>query len=121
VSTAKLIQARDPTLLTEAQFSQLVGEVARLGSWRKYHTFNSRRSAHGFPDLVLIRAPRLIFAELKTESGKTTAEQDVWLEALRALEGPTKGLVQTYVWRPHDFDSIVETLTGRRPVHREAA
>lgn len=120
MSTAKLIMARDPTLLTEAQFSSLVADVARLAGWKRYHTFNSRRSSFGFPDLVLIRSPRLIFAELKTEVGKTTEHQDEWLDALRALQGPTKGLVQTYVWRPRDYDDITEILTGRRPVKRAA-
>ena len=40
---------------TEKQFQQSVVEVARTLKWRVYHTHDSRRSAAGFPDLVLTR------------------------------------------------------------------
>ena len=53
-----------------------------------YHTFDSNsRQAKGFPDLCLVRGKRLIFAELKTDTGKLTADQEAWLIALGAVPG----------------------------------
>lgn len=82
----------------------------------------------GFPDLVLVKPPRLIFAELKTAKGKTTAAQDRWLEALRdvsrALDrqvtrpGDTEptyapARVEVYLWRPADLENAAVILAGQ--------
>ena len=110
-----LAEAR-PDLLTEAQLSGLVVEIARLGGWKlRYHTFTSRRSAHGFPDWVFVHPARqrILFAELKSEKGKLTGEQQEWIAGLELIPG-----VEVHVWRPSDWPSIVETLTGRRPVNK---
>lgn len=87
---------------------QLV-DLARLRGWKIYHTHDSTHSAAGFPDLVLCRPPRLVFAELKTDrrASKLTADQVEWLEALTAC---TKQGVETFVWRPSDFDDVREVL-----------
>lgn len=83
--------------------------AARLGWHRRYHTFDSRRSTYGFPDLVLVRRPRLIFAELKTETGRLTRDQQDWLEDLDAC-----GPAETYVWRPSDrFEMDRILLAGK--------
>jgi hypothetical protein len=37
----------------------------------------------GFPDLVMLRGPRLIVAECKSPRGRLSAEQDRWLAAFR--------------------------------------
>lgn len=81
--------------LTEAQWQELVVDFARLHGWRHYHTHDSRRSAAGFPDLVLVRGPELLFVELKSEKGRITPQQRQWLEALDAV-------TETHVWRPSD-------------------
>ena len=65
--------------MTEDQLQAAIIECARLFGWRHYHTFNSRRSVSGFPDLVLLKVPRIIFAELKTATGKLTDDQREWL------------------------------------------
>jgi hypothetical protein len=115
--TAKALLKHDPALLTESQWSGIVLELARLGQWQlRYHTWVSRRSPGGFPDWVLCKPPRLIFAELKSEVGKPTPEQEAWLAGLREVEAATKGLVQAYLWRPSDYPEVVEILTGRQPV-----
>ena len=90
--------------LTERQFMQQVVMYAYLMGWRCYHTHDSRRSEAGFPDLVLVRRPRVVFAELKSERGKLTLDQRVWLDA---LEGCT---VERYVWRPSDWRAIERLL-----------
>lgn len=114
MSTRRLLAA-DPALLSEREWSGLVAEIARLGQWLAYHTFRSKHSPAGFPDWVFVKGPRLVFAELKTETGRTSPKQQEWLDALREPEGATKGLVQVYLWRPRDYPEVVEVLTGRRP------
>jgi hypothetical protein len=63
---------------------------------------------------VLVRPPRLIFAELKSESGQVRANQTEWLDVLRLLPA-----AETYLWRPSDWDEPVEVLTAAAP--RKAA
>lgn len=58
----------------------------------------------GFPDLTLMRAPELVFAELKTETGRVRPEQVRWIEEL------TKCGLRAFVWRPSDFDRVVDVL-----------
>ena len=56
---------------------RIVQHLTRLPYWLAYHTHDSRKSAPGFPDLVLLRAPppaptlvpRQIVAELRTRAG----------------------------------------------------
>ena len=91
--------------LSERDFQRQVVELAELQGWRVYHTYDSRRSNPGFPDLALVRPPRVIFAELKRERGRVTAAQREWAQALRACLG-----VEYYLWRPSDWDEIVEVI-----------
>jgi hypothetical protein len=51
-----------------------------------YHTLDSRGSQPGFPDVLALKGPRLVVAELKSEHGKLTPEQARWLAAFRAVE-----------------------------------
>lgn len=96
----------DAAAMSEKEFQQKVLLLARAHGYRCYHTFDSRRSAAGYPDLTLVRARdgRLIFAELKTETGKLTPEQEDWLADLRAAD------VQACVWRPSQLPSIENLL-----------
>jgi hypothetical protein len=67
--------------MTERELQALVVEAARQFGWMAYHTFDSRRSQPGFPDLVLIRGDRLIAAELKVGTALPTEDQKAWLAA----------------------------------------
>lgn len=107
MSFAKQMLARDPTMLTEKDLQSLVLDVARIAGWRHYHTFNSKHSASGFPDLVFVGHGRIVFAELKSETGKLSDKQKLWIEDL------LKNGAEVHVWRPRDWPSIVRTLTGR--------
>lgn len=89
--------------LTEKRFLQQVYDLARLVGWRAYHTWWSRHSAPGFPDLVLLRGSRGIAAELKVR-GRVTPEQQAWLDAFRAAG------FEAYVWRPEDWPELEEAL-----------
>jgi len=90
--------------MTEAELDSLVrGQpnrpgYARLCGWLVYHTFNSSKSDPGFPDLVLVRDGRIVYAELKTEKGRLTKHQRDWLKALDDAGQ------EVYVWRPSDWD-----------------
>ena len=58
--------------LSEKEFQHQVCQLARLCGWRIYHVHFSQRSEPGFPDLVLVRE-RVVYAELKSETGEVTA------------------------------------------------
>ena len=90
--------------MSEKEFQAQVLELARLCGWRVYHTHDSRRSAAGFPDLVLVKKQSLLFAELKTDTRDTTPEQQVWLEDLRAAGQ------EVHIWRPGNWATIQERL-----------
>ncbi len=92
---------------TEEQFQAAVIELAHVCRFAVYHTRDSRRSTSGFPDLVLLKAGRLIVAEIKRQRGVTTPEQDRWIETFRQV-GPN---VEAYVWRPSDLPFIQLVLT----------
>ena len=46
----------------------------------------------------------MLFVELKRQNGKATAQQDVWLEALKAAGQ------EVYLWRPSDWDALEAVL-----------
>ena len=92
---------------SEKAWQAQVLQLARLYHWRYYHTFDSRRSVAGFPDLVLVRPPMLVLTELKSDRGVLTPEQRAWLED---LAGCTQ--VRADVWRPVDLERIVQQLAG---------
>lgn len=80
----------------------LLAQVRRLATdlgWMTYHTHDSRRSESGFPDLVLVhpRQGRILFRELKRMTGRVSADQKTFLDALQAV-GQDAG-----VWRPDDL------------------
>jgi len=55
--------------------------LAKLHGWIAYHTYDSRRSAPGFPDLILLRGERCLALELKRTGEHPTDEQLEWLRA----------------------------------------
>lgn len=94
--------------MLEAVLEERVRTLAKVYGWRRYHTLRPKGSPAGFPDDVLVRRNRLIFAELKTAKGKTTGDQDGWLADLRAVElaasyAPGPNPIEVYLWRPADL------------------
>jgi hypothetical protein len=89
--------------MSEADLQSVVIELAELLGWLSYHTFDSRRSAPGFPDLILVRRDRCIAVELKSQRGKVTADQQTWLDAL------ARAGIPSVVYRPEQWhDGTVE-------------
>lgn len=91
--------------LVEKDFLALVREAAGWCGWKAYHTHDSQRSEPGFPDLVLVRPPAVVFAELKSTHGRLTRPQQTWLDALSQCQD-----VEACLWRPSDWERIVKRL-----------
>lgn len=101
--------------ISEAAFQASVIRLARLRGWRVFHaraalTAKGRHmtpvagDGAGFPDLLMVRGTRAIAAELKTEKGRLSPRQVEWLAAFRDTP------VETFVWRPRDWDDLERTL-----------
>jgi len=90
---------------SERDFQAAVLDLARLRGWRSFHVRESQGSAHGWPDLILLRRGRMIAAELKSMKGRPTPWQLVWLEDLGQVAG-----VESHLWRPSDWDDIEQAL-----------
>lgn len=99
--TARAILDRS---ISEAEWQRTVVEYAERRGWLTFHDHDSRRDNAGFPDLVLVRRGRVVFAELKRQRGTMRREQETWLAALVVCA------VEVYVWRPSDWDSVEELL-----------
>jgi hypothetical protein len=136
--------SRDGELL-ESPFQRQILDLARWTGWRVAHFRPARTAAGGmvtavqadgagFPDLVLVRGPELILAELKTRRGRVTREQQVWLDAFEQVELAVAALVELardlapdplplgaipvverVVWRPADWDLIEARLKRTWP------
>lgn len=70
----------------------------KLGLYH-YHPTDSRRDRRGFPDLVIVGPRGVIFAELKSASGKLEPDQRRWGTMLSSA-----GEVWT-IWRPGTLHS----------------
>jgi hypothetical protein len=104
--------------MSERQLQEAVLELAGALGYRAYHTYDSRRSQPGFPDLVLVRPPdRIVFAELKGERGRISREQASWLSDLHLVELSINARCaeepfRVQVWKPEQWrdGSIVRKL-----------
>jgi len=89
----------------------LTGEIKKLAekyfNWKYYHTWTSMHSPRGYPDCVLLKPPRIIFAELKTDKKTSVASpaQEEWLDILEQIEQN-----EVYLWRPRHLERIAQIL-----------
>ena len=105
--------------MRESEWLSTVIDAARLYGWKCAHFRSVRQQrqdgsvyystpvqadGEGWPDLVLLRPPRVIAAELKVGRNKPTEAQREWLELMADC------VMETYVWRPEDWDEIERTL-----------
>jgi len=107
-----------PCLQAQISEDAFLRQVLGLAKWFKWTTAHFRPgmtkrgryitavqgNGAGFPDLVLVRSPRVIFAELKSAKGKLSADQDGWLLALAGTP------IESYVWRPAQIDEVERIL-----------
>src|SRR5262245_37343528 len=98
------------TAMTEAELLTQVIQFAKLLGWRVAH-FRAGRTLHGwrtavqgdgagYPDLLLVRRDRVVWAELKSQRGVLSDEQQAWIDALRAAGQ------EVYIWRPSSWREI---------------
>ena len=94
--------------ISEKDWTQTVLDALRVQGWFAYHTFDSRRSEPGFPDVVAVHPARkqILWVELKTAKGKLSAAQEAWGKALRDTGADYR------VWRPADWDEVIATARG---------
>jgi len=92
--------------MKEKDLQQTVLQTFTWRHWLVYHTYDSRMSAPGFPDLVAVKGHRVVWMELKSEKGKVTAEQRVWLDEL------VLGQQDVYLVRPSDMDAVDDISRG---------
>lgn len=108
---------------TEEEFQALVVDLARRHGWMVHYTAdwvhrliradmdNRKRSRdwpdRGFPDLILMKPPRLLIVENKSRMGRLNPGQAEWIAGLRACG------VDVRLWRPADEVDIVDVLSGR--------
>jgi hypothetical protein len=99
--------------MSEDDLQQRVIDTAEANGWRVVHhraakTARGWRTAvqghAGFPDVVLARDGVVIVAELKSRRGRTSPDQDLWLEALGT---------HARLWRPQDWPAIERELRRR--------
>lgn len=97
--------------MKEKEFLAQVIASAKSRGWLVYHTYDSRLSEPGFPDLVLVRGDRIIFAELKVGKNKLRPPQKNWLNLLRTAQQ-----VKVFLWRPEHWNHIVKELEDEEVV-----
>lgn len=109
IETPKPVERPQPAFRTEKEFQSAVVELAKSGGWEVYHTYDSRRSEPGYPDLTMLRGRSIVVAELKVEPNKPTAAQEKWLAAWKLTDA------EVYVWYPSSWREIVARLreTGK--------
>jgi hypothetical protein len=84
--------------------ADVIERAAQLGWWW-YHPRDSRRSTPGWVDLTLVRPPRVVLAELKSQRGSVRKAQAHVRALLEACPG-----VEVYLWRPADWPAIEDVL-----------
>lgn len=105
--------------VSESAFQAQVVALAQTMGWRVQHSRPSQVGGKwmtaitgdvGFPDLVLAhRTKGVVFAELKTQHGRLSAEQIEWRNAI------THGGGEYHLWRPDDLQRVMKRLSMARP------
>ncbi len=92
-------------VITEKDLREQVRDLCKVLGWKFYFTWTSIHSPRGMPDLILVKPPRVIFAELKTDKGEVSTYQQEWLDTLGQCPS-----CEVYLWRPGDIEEISRIL-----------
>jgi hypothetical protein len=107
--------------VSEDNFMGTVLELAKRTGWASFHARPAQITVHGgvswrtpvqgngagFPDLFLAKPSHYpVIAELKSDMGKLTEDQERWRDILELSLS-----VRYFLWRPGDWDEIVAVLT----------
>lgn len=93
--------------MSENAFQTKIIDLCKWLGLYVYHTYDSRMSVAGFPDLVIVGKRGIVFAELKSTKGKVSLAQEEWLDRLREA-----GSGQVFLWRPEDWPEVEKELTA---------
>lgn len=100
--------ANTPPTMSEEQFQQRILDYCQLRGLLVFHDHDSRRNNPGFPDLVIVGQHGVVFAELKTDTGKLRPDQETWLTALHHA-----GAIAV-IWRPSMWEQVRTRLDAIR-------
>jgi hypothetical protein len=102
---------------SEEDFQKKVIDLSHMNGYRVAHFRKARKKngdwitpvsadGKGWLDLVLVNGDKgdIIFAELKSEKGKMTKEQEEWFIRL------SKCSKSVYCWKPSNWDEIIRRL-----------
>lgn len=102
--------------MTEKEFQRRILLYAKAHGWLVHHARPAKTAKGwrtpimgdpGFLDLVLARAGVVIIAELKSDKGKPTKEQEAWLDALAQRQGNSPVVC---LWHASDLPEIERLL-----------
>ena len=93
--------------LSEQAFQQQIIDLALVKGWYVYHTYDSRRSNPGWPDLALVHPGKklLLFLEVKTQTGRVTQPQQRMIDTLAKVR-----LTTAHIVRPSDWELVEKSL-----------
>jgi hypothetical protein len=103
--------------MSEAQLDAIVRQLAALLGVRVYSVRNSKAgvvTSRGYPDLTIVGPAGIAFRELKSSTGKLTAEQAGWGDALAAA-GQDWGVWRPEHWHTRAIETELRALAKRRP------
>jgi len=96
-----------------SDFERVIADALELFGWRWVH-FRAARTVRGwrtpfagnkgFVDFVAVRGDRLLFIEIKGDTGYPDPEQRAWRDALIAAGA------EWVCWRPKDWDTVKHLL-----------
>ncbi len=109
--------------ISERDLQNAIVDAARLYGYLVFHTRPAisakgwrtpvQYDGKGYPDLTMVgtkRPFRVIFAELKSEKGKLTRQQEQWLTGLERVDAVCDN-VSVHVWTPADWpERVLEVL-----------
>lgn len=113
MATRAEVHALQAAAMDEAELQRKVEAAARAAGWRVWHPRIAVYSQGGWPDLVCAHPGqgRVIFRELKKQTGKVTDQQAEWLATLTACGQDVA------VWRPIDwYDGTITRELAGQPV-----
>ena len=116
-----MVKSPSSIAISEKELQAAVIDMAHLYGWRVAHFRPAMTSkgqwltpvaadGAGFPDLVLVGEPGVLFVELKSAKGRLSARQKEWIAALEPH-------VDMLVWRPADWlDGTIESYLSQKRV-----
>lgn len=103
---------------SEKEFQNAVVDYAHLNGWLVHHARAAQvregkwvtpiQGDAGFPDLVMARYGKIVFAELKSKKGRLSQAQKEWRDIIDTAVDQDR--LFWFEWRPSDWDEIEQTL-----------